>query len=171
MIDNRLYFFCLGMRSSALCSLHDYLWQKADLHTVNISDPITVTARQEYQKTQVTLYNDASNKIMKLRPKIVKSARIAQQLAENITPNRFEDIATKREYFNTDHYEHLTTEIRETEELTKEQFQRFSTQLMMLLILVNGHRAQIGALFKRKDLYTMKRHSLLNDRFIMELDK
>ena len=171
MIDNRLYFFCLGMRYSALCSLYDYLWQKADLHTVSISDPIMVTARLEYQKRQVTLYNDASNKLMKLRPQIVKSARIAQQLAENITPNRFEDIATKREYFNTDHYEHLTTEIRETEELTKEQFQRFSTQLMMLLILVNGHRAQIGALFKRKDLYTMKRHSLLNDRFIMELDK
>ena len=160
------------MRSSALCALHDYLWQKADLHTVNISDPITVTARQEYQKTQVTLYNDASNKIMKLRPKIVKSARIAQQLAENITPNRFADIAKElSEYFNTDHYERLTTEIGETEELTKEQFQRFSTQLMMLLILVNGHRAQIGALFKRKDLYTLKKHSLLNGRFIMELDK
>ena len=83
------------MRYNALCSLHDYFWQKADRYNVNITDVYTMTSRTEYQRHQVTMYNDSSNKAMALNSKIQKSARIAQQLTENIRPSRYEDIANE----------------------------------------------------------------------------
>ena len=172
MIDIRLYFICLGMRHVALMALYDYFWAKADRLTVPVTDVFKVTSRIEYQRNQVTAYNDASNRANELRPHIQKSARITQQLAENIQPNRYQNIADEiKAYWKTTHYANLIKEIQETRELTTEQFQRISVQLMMICILMNGHRAQIGAFFKRKDLYTLKRHSLLDEKFIMELDK
>ena len=172
MIDIRLYFIFLGMRHNALGTLYDYFWEKADKFPVNITDVHMIAQRVEYQRNQISAYHDASNRSNELRPYVQKSARIAQQLAENIRPNRYESISEEiKSYFKTAQYAALTKEIKEATELTKEQFQRISTQLMMICILTNGHRAQIGTFFKRKDLYTLKRHSLLPDKFVIELDK
>ena len=81
MIDIRLYFICLGMRHIALMALYDYFWAKADRFTLPVTDVFKVTSRIEYQRNQVSAYNNASIRANELHPHIQKSAKITQQLA------------------------------------------------------------------------------------------
>ena len=106
----------------------------------------------EYCRLSELSYNNHSNRIMSTKSARLKSARIGQAIRENLNPGRYEKLNKElKEYFSGDHYADLIKVIDESSSLNENQFKDLTIQLMMITILSNGHRAEVGRLFRRKD--------------------
>ena len=120
-----------------------------------------------------------SNSILDLKPAAKKSAKVAQELSEQLQPDRYEQVDKQiKDFFDGQKFLAIMEEIDDLEEtlrfgfqLSSEQYNRLNVQLAFLTVLQNGQRAELANIIKRQDLFTQARHAELTGMWTFQLNK
>ena len=102
-----------------------------------------------------------------------KSARVGQELSEQINPKRYEELANEiKAFFESPKFLSIMDEIDDKKlQLTPDRYNRLLIQLPFLTVLQNGHCAKLANILKRQDLYTQAPHSELPGMWTFQLNK
>ena len=102
-----------------------------------------------------------------------KSARVGQELSEQINPKRYEELENEiKAFFESPKFLSIMDEIDDKKlQLTPDRYNRLLIQLAFLTVLQNGHCAELANILKQQDLYTQAPHSELPGMWTFQLNK